>query len=134
MTFPTFDDTPFPYSLAGRWASVVRALAIHESHEDPQIRGHNDSGHAFGLLQQHIPFMYEWYFNRETIRDISWAEAQILAVANYLDHYSELGWKLDDMIQAYNIGVGDFKNDKRNLEYLAAYKIALKSFGGIEPT
>jgi len=133
MTSPMFDDTPFPYSLAGKWASVVRALAIHESHEDPQIRGHNDGNHAFGLLQQHIPFMWEWYFNREPIHDIPWPDAQILAAANFLDHYTSLGWKLDNLIQAYNLGVGDFLNGKRNPEYLAAYKTALTSFGGIEP-
>jgi hypothetical protein len=55
----SIDAAAIDYSVAGRWADVVHALALGESNENPAAVG--DGGRAFGILQQHPAFFKEYY-------------------------------------------------------------------------
>lgn len=112
------------YSVAGRWADVVHAIALVESSENPFAVG--DHGRAFGLLQQHPAFFFQYYGKvaefRATVED-TWIEAQIKCAASFFEIYDHLGFDL--AVQAYNQGVAVFSSDLRAPEYLAKFNAAL---------
>jgi transglycosylase-like protein with SLT domain len=116
------------YAAAGRWASVVQALAIIESSENPDI-GWGDSGLAFGLLQQHPAFFRHYYGRAHEFapsHDDSWTTAQIKAAASFFELYEHMG--LDLCIQAYNQGLdGVLNQGKRAPGYLEKFFHAFQS-------
>jgi hypothetical protein len=113
------------YSMAGLWATHVRALAIIESAED--IGRFGDGCQAANILQQHPAFFMQWY--RDVRMDDTWHGAQIKAAAAFLQHYvDKLG--LDLTIQAYNLGVEAVEQGKRNVDYLARWSDAFQRIRG----
>ncbi len=133
---PTFEDTPFPYSLAGKWDSVVRALAIIESSEDPLKWG--DGHQALGLLQQHPAHFLQFgaiaLRHHEITVHTTWEEAWIVCCAAFLDEMEREHMPLEHAIWAHNLGVEAVKVEgKTDPVYWAKYKAALASFGGVEP-
>jgi hypothetical protein len=116
---------PMDYSIAGRWALHVEALAIVESGGSPMV-GYSDGGRARGLLGQHPSFFVEWYGRYPEIYPAEvtdeWWTADIKAAASFLEHYSSFG--LDQEIQMYNLGVVAVVKGARNPEYLARWSAA----------
>lgn len=119
------------YSIAGRWADVVHALAIVESSENPSAIG--DHGRAFGLLQQHPAFFYQYYGKVAAFRaEVSdtWIVAQIKCAASFFELYDHLGFDL--VVQAYNQGVAVFSRPEvRAPEYLEKFTAALNRVRGL---
>jgi len=119
------------YSSAGRWAQVVRALAMGESNEDVGLMG--DGGRAFGILQQHSAFFVEWYGRYPQIYPIDVADtvwvAQIKAAASFLEHYVP-AMGLDLAVESYNQGVEAIRSGKRVPDYLARFNVNLNKVKG----
>ena len=118
------------YSIAGKWAQIVRALAMTETNEQPRMIG--DGGKAFGILQDHPPFMAEYYrtespYPAEASDD--WIVAEIKAAATFLQENDYE--PLDLCVQAYNQGeTAVFDKGVRAPEYLAKFTANLNKLKG----
>lgn len=118
------------YSLAQTYAEYVRALAIIESGENPNLIG--DNGRAWGLLQQHPAFFVEYYGRAKGFPaspNHTWIEAQIVAAASFfaieLSHLP-----LDLAVQAYNLGMEAVLRGERAPDYLRRFTDALNRIRG----
>jgi hypothetical protein len=117
-------NIPIDYSVAGRWATHVRALAQIESGENEFA--HGDDGRAFGLLQMHpARYMDEARFAgpfRIEVTD-TWATAQIRAAAAYFERMADKPVEL--VVQAWNLGVhAVFDDGQNNVKYYARWLAA----------
>lgn len=130
------------YSLAQHWAQTVEALAMteHAYHIIGEAClwrcpfGSNDGGRAFGLLQFHPATFAEWY-ERNLVSPPSpahtWTEAQIVAMANFLEERAGvMGLPLDRVIQENNVGITAYTNGQRNANYLSTWTQALNRIRG----
>ncbi len=121
----------FDYSAAGPWAQIVHALAMTETNEQPRLVG--DGGRAFGILQDHPPFIAEYYRTDSAFPakpNDDWITAEIKAAATFLDENDDQ--PLDLCIQAYNQGeTAVFTNGVRAPEYLARFTANLNKLKGL---
>jgi len=117
------------YSVAGKWARHVRALAIIESNENPEAMG--DGGRAFGLLQMHpARFLEEAHHGGLLAIGVAdtWATAQIRAAAAYFERMADKPVAL--VVQAWNLGVhAVFDHGENNSPYYERWLIAFKRIG-----
>ena len=120
----------YNYAVAGDFFIIVHALAIVESNENANLIG-DDDGLAFGLLQQHPAFFFEFYGHGSfPAADLdSWATAQMKAAASYLEKWLDL-LGLDGAVTAYNVGVAAYQGGERNANYLGRFKLAYAGLNG----
>jgi len=116
-------NKPIDYSVAGKWANHVRALAQIESGEDQLV--HGDAGRAFGLLQMHpARFLEEAHRGGDFVIGVgdTWAQAQIKACAAYFDRLQLAPMPL--IVQAWRLGChAVFDEGARDATYYARWLI-----------
>jgi hypothetical protein len=132
----TIDSIPFA-AIAGDMADYVHALALteHFGHTlTPDCIyglcrfGSDDAGKAFGLLQQHLPFINTWYRAEGPPYGVADEDdvptGQIKAAARFLKAFIPL-LGLDGAVQSYQTGIAAYRVGQRNQAYLDKFTAAL---------
>jgi hypothetical protein len=111
------------YGVAGRWKDVIRALVEGDENPSGDIVAVGDGGRAFGILQEHPSFFWQFYGRNGFDADVkdTWTVAFIKAAASFFEHYCR-EYELDLMVQAYNQGArAVFIQGMRAPGYLAKF-------------